>query len=170
MQPTFETQRLILRPRTLADTEACLTMDSDPQVTRFVAGPWSDSEKHRAFVETRTLARYPAGMGYWTIRYRSDPAVFLGWVLLIPTDTVGPEIEIGWRLPQKAWGSGIATEAARPVLQHAFTTLELPEVVAEIDAENLGSIRVAEKLGLVRTGSVVSHGRASVRYALKFPN
>lgn len=170
MQPVFETQRLILRPRTLSDTEDCLAMDRDPEVTRFVDGPWSDGQKHRAFIETRTLARYPAGMGYWTIRNRNNAADFLGWVLLIPSDAVGPDIEIGWRLPRKAWGSGIATEAARPVLQHAFTTLHLPEVVAEIDALNVGSIRVAEKLGLVRQGDVVTHGRASVRYTLKFPD
>jgi RimJ/RimL family protein N-acetyltransferase len=86
---------------------------------------------------------------------------------LIPSDAVGPEIEIGWRLPRKAWSAGIATEAARAVLQHAFATLCLPEVVAEIDPSNLASIRVAKKLGLVRRGDVVGHGRAMVRYALK---
>ncbi|MBW8838037.1 MAG: GNAT family N-acetyltransferase, partial [Burkholderia sp.] len=90
---------------------------------------------------------------------------FLGWVLLIPADAVGPEIEIGWRLPRKAWSSGIATEAATAVLQHAFATLRLQEVVAEIDPLNLASIRVAEKLGLVRRGDVVGHGRKMVRYA-----
>ncbi|MFM0694103.1 GNAT family N-acetyltransferase [Paraburkholderia graminis] len=165
MQPVFETPRLILRPRTLADTDECLAMDRDPLVTRFVDGPWSDAQKHRAFVEARTLGPYPAGMGYWTIGSRNDAADFLGWVLLIPADAVGPEIEIGWRLPRKAWGAGIATEAATAVLQHAFATLRLAEVVAEIDPLNLASIRVAERLGLVRRGDVVGHGRKMVRYA-----
>lgn len=44
MQPVFETQRLILLPRTLADTDDCLAMDNDPEVTRFVAGPWGGAE------------------------------------------------------------------------------------------------------------------------------
>lgn len=139
-------------------------MDRDPAVTRFVDGPWSDVQQHREFIETRTLACFPSGMGYWTIRNRSDASEFLGWILLIPTDAVGPEVEIGWRLPRKAWGSGIATEAARPVLQHAIATLCLPRVVAEIDALNLGSLRVAEKLGLIRRGEVLNHGRPSIRY------
>ena len=142
-------------------------MDCDPEVTRFVDGPWSEPEKHRAFIEARTLARYPAGMGYWTIRNRCDATDFLGWVLLIPSDAVGPEIEIGWRLPRKAWGSGVATEAVRPVLQHAIATVHLREVVAEIDALNVASLRVAEKLGLVRRGDILKHGRASLRYTLK---
>ncbi|ASL48146.1 Putative ribosomal N-acetyltransferase YdaF [Burkholderia sp. AD24] len=170
LQPVFETQRLILLPRTLADTDDCLAMDNDPEVTRFVVGPWGDRLKHRAFVESRTLANYPAGMGYWTIRFRADPTEFLGWILLIPADASGPEIEIGWRLPRKAWGSGIATEAARPVLQHAFARLELPEVVAEIDARNVGSMRVAEKLGLIRRGEVGHEGTVSVRYTVLRPN
>ncbi|WCM24689.1 GNAT family N-acetyltransferase [Paraburkholderia bryophila] len=169
MQPVFETQRLILLPRTLADTDDCLAMDNDPEVTRFVVGPWGDRLKLRAFVESRTLANYPAGMGYWTIRFRADPTEFLGWILLIPADASGPEIEIGWRLPRKAWGAGIATEAARPVLQHAFARLELPEVVAEIDARNVGSMRVAEKLGLMRRGEVGHEGAVSVRYTVLRP-
>lgn len=109
-------------------------------------------------------------MGYWTIRFRADPTEYLGWVHLIPTDASGPEIEIGWRLPRKAWGSGVATEAARPVLQHAFSTLELPEVMAEIDARNFGLMRVAEKLGLIRRGEVVHEGKLSIRYTVLRPN
>ncbi|CAG9238183.1 Acetyltransferase [Paraburkholderia tropica] len=164
MQPTFETRRLVIRPRTLLDTDEFLAMDCDPEVTRFVDGPWGDSQRHRDFIETRTLASYPPGMGYWTIRNRSDASEFLGWILLIPTDARDPEVEIGWRLPRKAWGSGIATEAAFPVLQHATATLGLATVVAEIDILNLGSLRVAEKLGLTRRGEVIDHGRRSARY------
>ena len=50
MQPTFETARFNLRPRTLADTDACIAMDKEPGVTRFVRGPWDDPAAHRAFV------------------------------------------------------------------------------------------------------------------------
>lgn len=41
--PSFETERLWVRPRTMADFDACLVMDRDPAVTRFIphdgAGP-----------------------------------------------------------------------------------------------------------------------------------
>jgi hypothetical protein len=65
--PTFRTPRLTLRPRCLADLDACLAMDRDGEVTRFVAGPWSDPIAHRAFVADRIRRCYPPGMGYWTI-------------------------------------------------------------------------------------------------------
>ena len=35
--PVFRTSRLIVRPRTMADLEACLAMDGEPTVTRYVA-------------------------------------------------------------------------------------------------------------------------------------
>lgn len=167
MQPTFETDRLLIRPRTLADTDDCLAMDRDPEVTRFVVGPWSEAAAHRSFIEQRTRQPYPPGLGYWTISCRNDPAAFVGWVLLIPVDAVGPEIEIGWRLRRQAWGRGLATEAALAVLKHAFTTLRLPEVIAEIHPDNVASLKVAEKLGLQRRGLVQHHGIPAPRYTLK---
>ncbi|MDR3513261.1 MAG: GNAT family N-acetyltransferase [Caulobacteraceae bacterium] len=145
-QPIFITERLIVRPRTPADEAACLLMDGDPEVVRYVPTPWSDEAGHRAFLATRTAGPYPLGQGYWTITDRSD--AFLGWVLLIPSDAIGPETEIGWRLPRAAWGKGYATEAARPVLRHAFETLGLDEVVADVLPGNAASMGVAAKLGL----------------------
>ena len=76
----------------------------------------------------------------------------------------GPEIEIGWRLVRAAWGRGYATEAARPVLDHALYSLRLPRVVADIDPTNTGSISVARKLGLIPDGTVLYGGHTVVRY------
>lgn len=166
MQPIFHTSRLLLRPRTLADTDACLAMDSDPMVIRLVSGPWSDPAAHRAFIEARTRGPYPSGLGYWIICRRDEATSFLGWVLLIPADGTRPEIEIGWRLLRAEWGQGFATEAAAPLLRHAFAKLNLPEVIAEIDPDNSGSQRVAEKLGLRRTGLVSHEGKPVVRYSV----
>jgi hypothetical protein len=52
-------------------------MDSDPEVRRFVAGPWSDPQAHRAFIEARTRGPYPEGMGYWAVCLR-DPRPLRG--------------------------------------------------------------------------------------------
>jgi RimJ/RimL family protein N-acetyltransferase len=168
MQPIFETSRLLLRPRTLADTNACLAMDSDPSVIRYVSGPWSDPIAHRAFIEARTLGPYPPGLGYWIVCRRDEARSFLGWVLLIPADGTRPEIEIGWRLRQAERRQGFATEAATPLLRHGFVTLKLPEVIAEIDTGNRGSQRVAEKLGLRRVGVMSDEGKPGLRYSMTF--
>jgi RimJ/RimL family protein N-acetyltransferase len=146
-RPTFQTARLIVRPRTLADTEACLAMDRDPEVTHFIPGPWADPIAHRTFTEARTLGPYSPGMGYWSVFSRDQPDEFLGWVSLIPHDAVGPRIETGWRFRRAAWGRGYATEAAAPLRHHGLVTLGLDEIVADIDPDNAASLQVAAKLG-----------------------
>jgi RimJ/RimL family protein N-acetyltransferase len=151
--PELDTPRLLIRQRTLADLDACIEMDRDPDVTRYIAGPWCDPVAHRRFVEFRIRRSYPPGLGYWTIRETNSPQRFLGWVLLIPDHGVGPEVEVGWRLVRDAWGKGIATEAAQRILQHAFDGIRLPRVIAEIASENVASRRVAEKIGMRRVVS-----------------
>lgn len=140
----FHTARLALRPRMLADTEACLAMDAEPGVTMHVPGPWDDAAAHRALIETRTLGPWPGGMGYWVVEAEGG---FAGWVCLVPIGEPGSDVEVGWRLRPSLWRRGIATEAAAPLLRHGFGTLGLAEIVVRIAPENLASLRVAAKLG-----------------------
>lgn len=168
-QPTFTTGRLRLVPRRAADTPACLAMDREPGITRFIAGPWTDPAAHLAFIKARTRGPYPWGIGYWSVFESARPDRFLGWILLIPANAIGPEIEIGWRLRHAAWGQGIATEAATPVLVHGLNALRLPLIVAEIDRANAASIRVAVKLGMaLETGGDPGRGKA-LRYCARRP-
>lgn len=167
MLPTFETERLILRPRMQAHFDACIAMDKDPLVVRYLNGPWAGDIKHRAFLTARMTANYPSGQGYWSIFAKENPNKFLGWILLIPLDAVGPEIETGWRLVRDTWGKGYATEAASPILRYGFETLGLDEIVADIHPENERSQRVAMKLGLRLIGPMEYQGGIIHRFALK---
>lgn len=154
MLKSFETDRLTLRERTLEDLEACVEMDSNPEVIKYipelaklVAGSLANKEVHKKFVKDRITAEYPSGMGYWTIETKDKQKDFIGWIMLIPLDMVGPEIEIGWRLKRQYWGKGYATEAAKVILDYALDDLIIKEIVADIESANKGSIRIAEKLG-----------------------
>jgi len=91
----LNTERLLLRPRTLADAEDCYQLDQQPGILDYVPGPWHDPETHRAFIHQRTVQDYGEGLGYWIVTLASQPDQFLGWVLLIPVDAIGPEIENG---------------------------------------------------------------------------
>jgi RimJ/RimL family protein N-acetyltransferase len=166
MLPALDSPRLLIRERTLANLDACLEMDRDSEVTRHVAGPWNDPIAHRQFVEHRITRPYPPGLGYWSLRERHDPDPFIGWVLLIPDHGSGVDVEIGWRIVRSAWGRGIATEAARALVAHAFETVRLPRVIADIAAENHASLHVAQKLGMTWVGYDTSDGRRYERYRL----
>ncbi|MEK2601532.1 GNAT family N-acetyltransferase [Burkholderia arboris] len=165
--PVLETARLWLRPRVLADLDACLAMDRDPEVTRHIAGPWHDPVEHRRFVMHRITRDYPPGLGYWSIFEKTAPDAFVGWILLIPDYVDGAhDVEIGWRLVRATWGRGIASEAAQAVVRHAFDTVRLPRVIADIAEANSGSLNVAHKLGMRRV-SVVNDGIPYIRHRLE---
>ncbi len=60
--------------------------------------------------------------------------------------------DLGYRLGQSQTGRGIATQGLGVALDRAKTALNLSKITAETTLDNLGSIRVMEKCGFVRTG------------------
>ena len=58
-----------------------------------------------------------------------------------------PETEIGWVLFEGAEKQGYATEAALATIKFARDVLHWSQIVHYIDAENIRSIAVAERLG-----------------------
>lgn len=151
----------------MADFDACLAMDRDAEVTRFIPGPWSEPRAHEAFLRGRIDTAFGDGLGYWSIFRKERPNDFAGWILLAPYDGVGPEIEIGWRLNRAAWGQGFATEAARTIVAHAFRTIGIQRIVAEVVERNFASMRVAEKLGMQLVGDGKHQADAIKCYALR---
>ncbi len=162
----LETARLILRPREARDYDACVALDADPEVIRYVAKPWNNETEHLAFLRQRIAMRYPPGQGYWSIFAKDSPQDFLGWIMLCPCSVAGAEVEIGWRLNRAAWGKGYASEAAAPVLAQGFEKGDMREIVADIDPANTASLRVAEKIGLDFAGLVDYDGAPAHRYAI----
>ncbi|HEY2566853.1 MAG TPA: GNAT family N-acetyltransferase, partial [Candidatus Aquirickettsiella sp.] len=59
-----------------------------------------------------------------------------------------PAVEIGWRLAFRHWGNGYATEAAKAIVDFAFSTLRLKKVVSFTVENNIRSRRVMEKIGM----------------------
>jgi RimJ/RimL family protein N-acetyltransferase len=57
-----------------------------------------------------------------------------------------PAVEIGWRLATDHQGKGFACEAASVVLEYAFKSLGLAEVVSFTSDINLRSIKLMKKL------------------------
>jgi RimJ/RimL family protein N-acetyltransferase len=62
--------------------------------------------------------------------------------------------EIGYWLGEAVWGRGIATAAVRAVSGYGFEALDLTRVFAVPFASSSASIRVLEKCGYVREGTM----------------
>lgn len=60
--------------------------------------------------------------------------------------------EVWFKLQVEQWKKGYATEALKAVLTYGFTTLKLHRMEAGCAVENIGSIKVLEKAGMIREG------------------
>ena len=61
--------------------------------------------------------------------------------------------EIGYALAKAYWRRGIGTEAVAAVVRFAFEQLHVHRVEASVTLDNVGSVRLLEKLGFVREGT-----------------
>ncbi|MDP3852933.1 GNAT family N-acetyltransferase [Phenylobacterium sp.] len=161
-QPGFETARLVLRPRIRADLDACVAINSDPEVMRYLGDVWPP-ERQREHLSRQIDADLGPGLGYWSLFAKAAPSELLGWVLLSPLPQT-EYIQLGYRLRRDAWGVGLATEAATEIVAHAFETLRLTRLAAWVHPENLGSQRVLAKLGFADIGAYEVGGRAERLY------
>ena len=59
---------------------------------------------------------------------------------------------IGYGLSSKYTGKGYATKAVLLSLEIAFNALHFHRIIAGVEPENIGSIRVLEKAGFTREG------------------
>lgn len=110
------------------------------------------------------------GLGYWMAfgsdggkRHlsppeRQDDGDFVGLMMLPPAH--GPDqpddhtvTDLGYRLLRRYWRQGLASEASRALLRHAFDTVGQDRVIAQTMAVNAGSRGVMEAIGMryVRT-------------------
>ena len=140
------TERLLLRPFREEDLEPWAALNADPEVTEFLGEPLSREECDR--IAAAVNEQYTAeGFGFLAVERRTDGA-FLGAAGLSREQWYPEDLEIGWRLAREYWGHGYATEAAASWMEHGFTALGLPRIIAVTDTPNVRSIAVMRRLGM----------------------
>jgi len=134
-----------------ADRDPFAAMGVDPEVMQHFPAPLN-REASDAFIDRARAGIDERGWGLWAVE---RDGAFLGFTgLAVPTFDAPflPAVEIGWRFAREAWGHGYATEAARAVLVHAFTRLDLDHVVSFTTVANLRSQAVMTRIGMHRAG------------------
>jgi RimJ/RimL family protein N-acetyltransferase len=145
----IETPRLILRRSRPEDAEAISIYRSNPEVHRWQG--WERTDPLAIRVEIEQMAeRAPGEPGGWvqlSVQEREGGGL-VGDVGLSPADGEPGVVKIGYTMSPAAQGNGYATEAVGALVAYAFERLEADVVRAYASAENLPSIRVAEKVGM----------------------
>ena len=165
--PELRTARLRLRAFRADDLDDYATIRADPEVARYISGPFSSPETwdRMAMMVGQWALR---GYGVFAVEEAASQRVIGHTGILHHGDW--PEPEIAYTIGRDAWGQGYATEAARAVRAWAFDSYAFPRLVSFIVPSNARSIRVAEKLGAVRDGSVELRGTIADVWAHRRPD
>ncbi|RMH22738.1 MAG: N-acetyltransferase [Acidobacteria bacterium] len=156
-RPTLTTERLILRPFTLADATDVQRLAGDAAIaatTLSVPHPY-EKEMAEAWIDTHA-EEHAAGTGYVFAITLRDGGALVGAIGL-KREADHERAEIGYWIGRPYWRRGYASEAARAVLDFAFEMLGCQRLYGRCFAGNLPSRRVLEGLGLRYEGCQRQH-------------
>ena len=149
MQVKLETERLLLRPVTLDDTPGFFTLDSDPEVHRYLGNQPVTTKDQSAMMIQGILDQYQRnGIGRLAI-IEKKTGNFVGWSGLKYEEAIRDfgYYDLGYRLIRSFWGQGYATEAAIASLKWGYEEQGYADIYAAADADNVASNRILTKLG-----------------------
>lgn len=138
------TERLRLRSARPGDLAAFHAILSDVEATRYWSTP-PHRDLEQTWIWLDSMMSIPADEGVdFAVELAGEAigkAGFYRWP------------EVGFILAPRVWGRGLAREAVGAAVDHVFREGLTEVVTADVDPENLASIRLLERLGFERTGS-----------------
>lgn len=163
---TITTERLTLRPFTLADLPDYARVRDDPFVRE-----WLRSDDEPAAVIAERAVRHfieewqVRGYGPWAVVDRRSGEL-LGHHGLRFMPAFDGETEVLYSLSASARGRGYGTEAGVAAIRFGFETLGLDRIMAITLHDNRGSRGLMERLGLTYRRDTTYKGHEVVYYAL----
>lgn len=146
MPAKIETERLLLQRLKYEDAEEIFyTYASKPEATKYLA--WIT---HRSVDDTRAYLRYAVESWNYGIDY--SYSIRLKNLLLIGSIGVLHDhgrVQLGYVISPTHWNKGYTTEACRHVLQILKSFGDLYRIGTFVDMENIASIKVLQKCGMV---------------------
>jgi [ribosomal protein S5]-alanine N-acetyltransferase len=148
----LRTQRLVLRWISQADLDALYAIFSNPEVMRYWSTPpFTQREEIEAKVR-QAIDGYESGRSLSLAIEREADGALVGNCTLYAFHEASRRAEMGYCLGRPYWGQGYMHEALTALVDHAFRTLALNRLEADIDPRNLPSAKSLERLGFVREG------------------
>jgi RimJ/RimL family protein N-acetyltransferase len=159
------TERLILREFQAGDWPAVLAYQSDPRYLRYYAWTGRSEQEVRAFVQIFIdQQRVQPRIKYQLAVTLRETRALIGNCGIRLNAADAHEGNIGYELDPRHWGHGYATEAVQAIVRFGFVNLGLHRVWATCIADNVGSARVLEKVGMRLEGRLWDKERFKGRW------
>lgn len=157
----IETERLTLRPLESSDANLVMRIFSDPAAMAFAPIPvTTDIAAANRFIRWQLENYEKHGAGARAVIQKSDE-LFIGLAGLIPQE-IG--VEVYYAIVSGQWNRGFATEAAMASRDYGLNELGLNRLISVIHPKNERAIRVAEKIGMHKAGTVQLFGREDLLF------
>ena len=144
----IETERLILRPLTEGDAGFIFELVNDFSFIQNIGDRNVRTlEDAKRYITNGPVASYARnGFGLYLVELK-DTGQPIGMCGLIRRNMLN-DVDIGYAYLPRYWSKGYAIEAALAMKQYAREVIGLKRMVAVVDPQNTGSIRLLEKLGM----------------------
>jgi len=143
----FSTERLIIRDIRESDLEHLLEMNNNPAVMRYIAtggfNPTSAKEELKAIQRQLKYYKKHEHTGLWMIDTTFDT---IGWISIKYNEDL-KGYELGYRLKERYWSNGYATEACEGLIEY-ISRFNINSLYAVALNTNYASTRVMEKIGM----------------------
>ena len=150
-------ERVRLRPFEERDLEAMAAYRGDAEVCRFLPFEPQSPDDIRGRIGYLFGSTTLEGERGGVVLVIERDGTVIGDLVLFHLDADAGSAEIGWVLSPAASGRGLATEAVRALIDTAFDVYGLRRLTAQIDADNVRSAALAERLGMRREAHFVEN-------------
>ncbi|EGQ9158387.1 GNAT family N-acetyltransferase [Vibrio parahaemolyticus] len=166
---TLTTERLILRLVSVDDAPFILELYNHPDFYRFVGDKQmrTDYEAVRYIKENMLRMEEKKGVSLLVVEDKQTKQP-LGICGLVKRDTLNT-YDIGYGFLPSAYGQGFAIEAAKAVIEYAKQAMQLSQLLAITNNDNIRSISLLKKLGFEfeRVEQQYDNGRTLELYTLQ---
>lgn len=149
----IETENLIIRPYSIEDLEDLHNVYSDEAVMAFIPEGVMSYEWVKDLIKWMNEYCYENNTPDHIIKFgvsvvHKESEKVIGWCGLGALDCKPEDVEIFYGLSSEYWGQGLATEAAKAMLNYGFEVIGLNRIIAIVNPNNIASKKVIEKIGM----------------------
>ena len=137
----FNTNRLFVQQFNELDKDYFIELLSDPDIINPIP--------QEVFKMDDILAKFKAFSNYDTNRLETEKSIW-GVYEINQTELIGlcglltndeNERELAYRFRKKYWGKGYGTEITKGLIDYSFNVLEMVKISADVNIENIGSVK-----------------------------
>ena len=147
----IRTERLLLREFNEKDYDFFLRLEQNEFYIKYEEDSIPTDEQTKEKFDS-ILRNNKSEDKYRFLITRAEDGEPLGTVLIWCIDKPIREWEVGWGLYKEHTGKGIASEAARALLEFGFKELNIHRIQANCNANNTASEKIMERIGMKKEG------------------